>query len=224
MKLYNFGIIILCLCSCKHQLTEKEQAVEKFNQGVSLNLAAIKAQDVGNPEKAADLNKQSIIRFREVFEIDSTYPHIRSALAHCLYIDKQLDEAISLFESDIKANGEMAVSYRELGLCKINLGKVDEGRSAIDKAFSLDTSKEIRAITIQDLEDISDLAFSYGESYKKEGQTDKGKDYQQFSIIVLTMALEYNRSDDKIEKKLLELAQKSGNNEALEYYKNVIRK
>jgi len=224
MKLYIFGTIILCLCSCKHQLTKKEQAFEKFNQGVSLNLDAMEAQNGGDPEKAADLNKQSIIRFREVFEIDSTYPPIRSALAHSLYIDKQFDKAISLFESDIKANGETAMSYRELGLCKINLGKVDEGRSAIYKAFSLDTSKEIRAITIQDLEDISDLAFSYGEAYKKEGQTKKGKDYEQFSIIVLTMAFEYNRSDDKIEKKLLELAERSGNNEALEYYRNVIQK
>lgn len=154
----------------------------------------------------------------------STYPPIRSALAHSLYIDKKFDKAISLFESDIKANGETAMSYRELGLCKINSGKVDEGKSAIDKAFSLDTSKEIRAITIQDLEDISDLAFAYGEAYKKEGQTDKGKGYQQFSIIVLTMALAYNRSDDKIEKKIFELAEKSGNNETLEYYKNVIQK
>lgn len=140
-----------------------------------------------------------------------------------LYIDKQFEKAISFFESDIKINGESAMSYREMGLCKINTGKVDDGKLVLDKAFSLDTSQKIREITIQDLEDISDQAFSYGDSYKNEGQIEKSKDYKQFSIIVLTLALKYNKLNDRREKRLLELAQKTGNKEALEYYKKVIR-
>ena len=194
-----------------------------FNQGVSLNLDAIEAQNSGNFEKAADLNRQSIVKFQKAFEIDSTSPLVRSALAHSLYIDRQFKSAISVFEGDIRTNGETAMSYRELGLCKINIGEVKDGKFAIDKAFSLDTSQEIRSITIQDLEDISDLAFSYGESYEKEGQIEKGKDYKHFSVTILTMALEYNNLDSRIEKKLLELAQQSGDKEALEYYKKVIR-
>lgn len=224
MKSYIFSITAasILFCSCKHQPTKKEQVFKVFNQGVSLNINAIEAQNIGNWEKAADLNRQSIVRFQEAFEIDSTYPPIRSALAHSLYIDKQFKSAISFFESDIKTNGETAMSYREMGLCKINIGEVKDGKLAIDKAFSLDTSQEIRAITNQDLEDISDQAFSYGESYEKEGQIEKGKDYKQFAVTVLTMALEYNKLDSRIEKKLLELAQQSGNKEALEYYKKVI--
>jgi len=226
MKLSILSIItisLFSLCSCKQKPTKREQAFEVFNLGVALNLEAIEAQSNGNWEKAADLNQQSITKFQETFEIDSTYPPIRTALGHCLYIDKQFEKAISFFESDIKINGESAMSYREMGLCKINTGKVDDGKSALDKAFSLDTSQKIREITIQDLEDISDQAFSYGESYKNEGQIEKSKDYKQFSIIVLTLALEYNKFNDRIEKKLLELAQKTGNKEAFEYYKKVIR-
>lgn len=224
MRFFISCIIIVFLFSlgaCKRQPTKQEQAADIFNLGVAINLESIEAQNAGNSEKAAELNKESLAKFREAFHLDSTHSLIRSALGHCLYIDGQFDKAILMFESDIKTNGETAMSYREMGLCKINSGKLD-GKSDIEKGFSIDTSHIMREMTIQDLEDISDLAYSYGEAYNDEGRVQQGKDYKYFSIVVLTIAFEYDKLNERIGKKILALAKKSGNEDALQYYKDVI--
>lgn len=101
---------------------KNDKVFKVFNEGVSLNLRSIDEQNKGNFEKAASLNKQSIDKFKETLKLDSTHPVVRSALGHSLYMDKQFKDAIHWFEQANKVNGDAAVNFREMGLCKINLG------------------------------------------------------------------------------------------------------
>ena len=70
---------------------------------------------------------------------------------------------------------------------------LQEGKSDIEKAFFMDTTKEIRELTIQDLTDIGELAFQYSDGYVQQGEPEKGKDYKTFSIAVLMLAFDYDK-------------------------------
>jgi tetratricopeptide (TPR) repeat protein len=212
-------IMTFSLFSCGQK--KEDKTFQAFNEGVSLNLKSIDEQNKGNFEKAAFLNRQSIDKFKETFKLDSTHPGVRSALGHSLYIDKQFKDAIQLFDQANKANGEMAANYREMGLCKINLGLIQDGKNDIDKAFSIDTTKEIRELTIQDLIDIGDLAFQYSDGYVQQGEPDKGKDYKVFSIGVLILAFEYDKTRKDIALKISDFADKLGDKETAHKYKAV---
>ncbi len=212
-------LISFCLFSCGQK--SKDKAFRIFNEGVSLNLISSQEQSKGNFEKAVSLNKQSIEKFKEALKLDSTHPIVRSALGHSLYIDKQFKEAIQWFDQANKVNGEAAANYREMGLCKINLGQILEGKSDIDKAFSIDTTKEIKELTIQDLTDIGKLAYQYGDSYIQQGETDKGKGFKTFSIGVLMLAFEYDKSRKDIALTISDLADKFGDKETALKYKTL---
>lgn len=209
-------IITFSLFACGQKKDDKTFQV--FNEGVTLNLNGITEQEKGNFEKAAILNKQSIEKFKETLKLDSTHPVVRSALAHGLYIDKQFKEAIYWFDQANKLNSEAAANYRELGLCKINLGQVKEGKADIDKAFSMDTTKEIRELTVQDLTDIGELAFQYGDGYIQQGEPDIRKAYKEFAVGVLMLAYDYDKSKKAIASTIADFAGKLGDKEtALKY-------
>jgi tetratricopeptide (TPR) repeat protein len=215
--LASFTILISFSCRQK----KEDQSFKTFNEGVTLNLNSIEEHNKGNYEKAATLNKLSIDKFKETLKLDSMHSIARSALGHSLYVDKQFKDAIHWFDQANKVNGEEAVNYRELGLCKINLGQIPEGKRDIDKAFSIDTSKEIRDLTIQDLIDIGELAFQYGDGYSQQGETEKGKNYQIFSIGVLMLSFEYDKTRKDIALKISDFADKFGDKETATKYKTL---
>ena len=140
-------------------------------------------------------------------------------MGHSLYVDKQFKEAIQWFDAANKFNGDAAVNYKEMGLCKIGLGQIQDGKSDIDKAFAMDTTKEIRKITINDLAGIGRLAFQYGDGYIQQGEPDKGKEYKKFSIITLIIAFEYDKSRKDIALTIADLADKFGDKETANKYK-----
>lgn len=212
-------LVFLFLFSCRQN--KHDRAFKVFNEGVTLNLNSIDEQNKGNLERAAFLNKQSIDKFKETLKLDSTHPVVRSALGHCLYIDKEFNEAIKWFDESNRVNGDAAVNYREMGLCKINLGQIQAGKADIDKAFSMDTTKEIRKITLQDLTDIANLAFEYGDGYIDQGESQKGNDYKKFSIGVLMLAFEYDKSRKDIALIISGFADKIGDTETANEYKKI---
>jgi tetratricopeptide (TPR) repeat protein len=212
-------IMAFSLFSCGQKKHDK--AFQVFNEGVSLNLKSIDEQNKGNFDEAISLNRQSIDKFKETLKIDSIHPVVRSALGHSLYIDKQFKEAIHWFDQANKVNGEAAVNYREIGLCKINLGQIQEGKNDIDKAFSMDTTKEIRELTIHDLTDIGELAFQYGDGYVQQGEPEKGKDYKTFSIAILILAFDYDKSKKDIALKISDFADKLDDKETANKYKTL---
>ena len=199
---------------------KNDKTFQVFNEGVTLNLSAIDEQNKGNFEKAALLNKQSIEKFKETLKLDSSHPVVRSTLAHGLYVDKQFKEAIYWFDQANKMSGEAAANYRDQGLCKINLGQISEGKADIDKAFSMDTTKEIREITIQDLVDVGKLAFEYGDGYIQQGEPDKGKAYKEFAVGVLMLAYDYDKSKKTLASTIADFAGKLGDKEISMKYKS----
>jgi tetratricopeptide (TPR) repeat protein len=212
-------LLLVNFSSCNQ--SPKEKAFKAFNQGVSLNLDAFTAQNKGEFEKATVLNKKSIEKFKETLKIDSTHEGARAALAHSLYLDKQYKEAILWFEQANRVNGRMPANCREMGLCRINLGEIQEGKNDIDEAFSIDTSKEIRDITVQDISDIGELAFDYGETYIKEGEVEKGKVYEEFSIGVLMLGFHYDTTKKETALKIAQFADKIGDKQVAEQYRKV---
>ena len=203
---------------------KKDKAFKLFNEGVTLNLKSIDEQEKGNYEKAIEFNKLSIKKFKETLKEDSTNSAVRGALGHSLYIDKQFKEAIFWFEESNKKDGKQVQNIRELGLCMVNLGQTKLGKEYIDKAFSMDESKEIRDITLLDLTDIGTLAFDYGEGYTKEGDEKKGKEYKMFSVGVLMLVYEYDNSKKDIALKISEIANKIGDKETSLKYKQFAEK
>jgi hypothetical protein len=190
--------------------TAKDEAYKVFNQGVVLNVSASEAQAAGRFADAKTLNKQSEAKFRQTLSLDSGHPVARASLAHSLYMGKEFQEAIVWFSASNKVNGESAANYREMGLSKINLGLVSSGKTDLDRAFLLDTSKEIREITVQDLADIGELAFEYSNGYIKEGKLEKGKEYKEFSIGVLILAYHYDSSRQNMASRISEIADSLG--------------
>jgi tetratricopeptide (TPR) repeat protein len=115
----------------------------------------------------------------------------------------------------------MAANYRELGLCKINLGQISEGNRDLEKAFEIDKSLEIKEITVFDLIDIGQLAFNYGEEYESEGDKDKGLSYKKFSIGVLITAFNIDKSKKETAKIISQYAGKIDDKTTMLKYKEI---
>ena len=207
------------LLACSQKKNDKTFQI--FNEGVMLSLNAIDEQIKGNFDKATSLNNQSIEKFKETLKLDSTHPVVRATLAHGYYVAKQFKEAIHWFDQGNKVVGESAANYREMGLCKINLGQINKGKAEIDKAFSMDTTKEIQEITVEDLADIGELAFQYGDNYIQEGESDKGKAYKEFAVGVLMLAYDYDKSKKDIASTIADFAGKLGDKETATKYKEL---
>ncbi|MFC6223982.1 tetratricopeptide repeat protein [Hymenobacter artigasi] len=151
MKLKNLFIaaaMLFGLFGCKP--SKKNEAFKAFNEGVAFSLTAIDLFEQKAYEQSDSLNKKAINKFQETLLIDSTHSGTRSALGHSYYLVRQFKESINWFEKANKIDGESAINFRELGLSRINLGRVPEGHQDLQMAFELDKSQEIRSITTDD--------------------------------------------------------------------------
>ncbi len=205
---YSSVLLVIILTACSE--SKKDKAFRIFNEGVGFSVGSSQAQAIGKMEEAEALNKQSLMKFKETLAIDSSHPVARASLAHALYLDRQFSEAVRWFNKANRIDGESPANYREMGLSKINLGQVSDGKLDLDKAFSMDTSREIRDITVQDLTDIGELAFEYGNGYGKQGELAKGKEYKEFSVQVLVLAFHYDSSNRAIASKIAQFADNLG--------------
>ncbi len=217
LSLISNMLFAFLLSSCTPQKNKK--AYNVFNEGVTLYLNSIDEQGKGEYEKATLLNKQSIDKFLETLKIDSTHPLARGFLAQSYYSDQQYKEAIQMFGEQNKLSGDRAVNYRGMGICKIHLGQIQEGKSDIDMAFSLDTTKEIRDITMEDLIGIGESAFQYVDSNYQHSGPLKDNGYKKFAIEVLILAYEYDTTRKDIALKISDFAKMSGDMETVSKYK-----
>src|SRR4051812_33161468 len=99
-------LALLSVFSCHNK--KPGNAFDVFNEGVSLSLDAIDEENKGNNEKAVDLNRQSIEKFKETLQIDPTHPIARSAIGHGLYLNRQYSEAIQWFQQANKISSAEA--------------------------------------------------------------------------------------------------------------------
>lgn len=217
---YKLPIILLlaiCISSC---MENKEKASFKlFNEGVKFSLEARDIFEKGKIEPALELNKKAFDKFLETYKIDSSHQLVKSALGHSYYLQKDYKQGVYWYELATKLDSPLAVSYRELGLCRINLGDIENGESDLKKSLQLDKSIENKQITILDLKDIGELAFEYGEDYEKEGDNAKGLGYKKFAIGVLWLASNLDTSNLDIKNKLAEFAEKIGDFETSKKFK-----
>jgi tetratricopeptide (TPR) repeat protein len=210
--------MMLCVViSCK---TKNSKAFAVFNEGVSFSLDAADAQGKGDFEKATLLDREAIEKFKETLKIDSNHKIAPSALAHSLYLDKQFDEAIKWYEKTNKIDSANAVNFLELGLSRINIGQVKQGRETIEKAFELDKSKETRAIAVDQLADIGTRAFSFGRDYTAKGDKENGENYQHFAITVLIMAYDFDTNRKDISFKISQYADEVKDKAIADQYRN----
>ncbi len=213
-------IAALCLCFSFSCQTKSEKAFKIFNEGVAFSLDAADAQQKGAFEKSAQLNKKAIEKFKETLQIDSNHKVARSALAHSLYLHGQFSEAINWFEKANKTDTPTAVNFLELGMCKVNLGQVKQGSQSIEKALKLDTSKELRANTALDLEDVGVRAFSFGKQYIANGDGENGKNYQHFALSVLMTAFNFDNTQKDISTKIVAFADEMHEKAIADKYRN----
>lgn len=177
-------MVVLSGCTKK----KEDKAFRVFNEGVALSLEAGELARTGNINKARELNAQAIEKYKETLSIDTSHGIARSALGHSYYLQREFAEGIYWFEQANRLDTPMATNFRELGLCKINLGRIREGMSDIDKAFTLDGGTDVRKTTILDMVDIGNLAFEYGQNYETEGNKETALSYKRFAIGVLMAA------------------------------------
>jgi len=212
------AVVVFCfLTSCQ---PKNDKAFTVFNEGVAFSLDAAAAQEKGDFEKSAQLNKKAIAKFEETLKIDSNHKIARSALAHSFYLDGQFKEAIDWFEKANKKDTATSANFLELGMCKVNLGQVRDGREAIEKALKLDTSKEFRTNTALDLRDVGTRAFDFGKQYRANGDEEKGKNYQHFAISVLIVAFDFDNSQKDISAKITEYADEMHDKTIADQYRN----
>jgi len=198
-------------------------AFKVFNEGVTLSLDAGDELKKRNYEKSLELNKKAIDKFVETLKVDSMHKLAPSALGHSYYLIKNFKDGIFWFEKAISIDSFSAINYREYGLCKMNLGDIDGGKLAIEKAFKLDSSKEIREITTSDLLDIGSLAFDYGKGYEKQGEKQKGLGYKQFAVGVLLTAHNIDSTNLDLIRKIADLTKELGDNQTSKIFKDKIK-
>jgi len=203
---------------------KRDKAFKVFNEGVTLSLDAGKQAESGNIENANELNSKPIEKYKETLTIDNNHKIARSALGHSYYLQRELKEGMHWFEQANKLDTPTAENYRELGLCKINLGQISEGKTDLDKAFEMDKGSEIKEITVLDLVDIGHLAFEYGDGYEAEGDKEKGLSYKRFSIGVLITAFNINETNKDVAKAISEYAEKIGDTNTMLKYKEIAEK
>jgi tetratricopeptide (TPR) repeat protein len=198
---------------------KEKVAFKLFNEGVKYSLDAEDEFENGKIDPALILNKKAIDKFLETYKTDSTHQLVKSALGHSYYLQKDYKNGIYWYELANKLDSPLAVSYRELGLCKINLGDIKDGTSDLENSFKLDNSNENKQITILDLKDIGNLAFKYGEDYEKEGEKEKGLGYKKFAIGVLWVASNFDTTNLEIKKRIAEYAENIGDLNTAEKFK-----
>lgn len=186
-----FILIFLFFNALGCEQSNKDKAFKVFNEGVSLSLDAGKLVGQGHDDEVKDLYEQAIKKFKEAIDIDSSCHAAYSPIGFSNYEIRNYDEAAIYFQKAILFEPQFAVNYQYLGLSQINKGNVEEGEKNINKAFELDKSEEIKSITIENLTNIGNLAYAYGEGWEKEGNTEKGISYKKFGVRVLISALEF---------------------------------
>ena len=83
--------------------------------------------------------------FERALKINPRYgPALRGA-GYCKLEKREFDEAIKYLEQSITAQPEHANAYLLLGIAYLELNRLDQSRSALLKALSFNTSRELRA-------------------------------------------------------------------------------
>jgi tetratricopeptide (TPR) repeat protein len=220
LKVLSLLLVLLTIISCGQTDKQKEQAFKVFNEGVSYSLDAADELEKANYEKAEELNKKAIEKFRETLSIDSTHKAAASALGHSYYMIRNFNKGIEWYEKAISIDSTIAVNHLEYGLCKINKGDLENGKTSIEKALSIDKSKVTIDQAVYSLLDIGLLAFDYGNGYEEQGEKETGLAYKNFSIAVLEIANQIDGQNEEVVNSIVDFAIKLDKTDLADKYKS----
>ena len=217
MYKYLLFVFIIQFNFCHGQAPENKSH-KIFNEGVSLSLEAAQAMAKDEFEQSQALNRLAIKKFQETLEIDPNHLLAPSALGHSYYLIRDFQKGIEWYAKAIQLDSNIAINHLEYGLCKINKGNIEEGRKAIDKALSLDTSSVLKEQTVFELMNIGILAFDYGEGYEAQGEAEKGVSYKRFAIGVMIMTYEIAPENRTIIAYIVDYAEKFGDTDTADFF------
>lgn len=198
------AIILFGFSSC---VSSKEKATKVYEEGVALSQQASASLEKGDATNAQALYKQSIEKFDAALQLDSTLTAARSAKAASLYGSGQYQDALSIYQQvNGTEGGETAASLRDIGLIKLHQGELTEGQEFLDKAITLDHSKELVAAINKELLRIGEKNFNEGAELKKQGDSDTAKKHQSYAMNVLMLAYYYDNTRKDVAGKIAEYA------------------
>jgi len=178
--------LLLPLTGCAQ--SKEKQAYKLFNDGVAYSLQAMEEQ---NATKSTELEKQAIAKYLQTLQVDSSHLMVRATLGHSYYLLNDFPTAIKWFEASNKVDTASVASYRELGICRLGTGDIEGGWANLRTAFRLDSVNgptklaETKTITADDLANLGQQMFSYGEGYAAQGEPAKARDYQETAVNIL---------------------------------------
>ena len=198
---------------------ENREAFKRFNEGTAISMEAADALNNGNQVYGEKLCLQAIEKYKQTVELDSNYHGVAGVIGFSYYEIQKFNEAIEWLRKGIEMDSTFAINYQLLGLSQINQGFVDEGEINLKKAFKLEDSDEFKLRTIENLVDIGNSLFAYGESALSATlQTN----YKKFGIRVLICAFEFSGNSIAIGKMIDECAQKMNDKPLSEWVRSVM--
>lgn len=206
LKTMRFLVIIILLSSCTIDKTERASLA--YDHGMELSLKADKLLSAGDKTAAHTLYAKAIEQFKQAVAFAPEHPTVEGSIGLTYFEMEKYEIAQQWFEKAIIKNDTDAFNFQFLGLSQISKGKVEIGEKNIEKALALDTSLKFRNTTIGHLVNIGKRAFNTGEGYLLEGNTQKEKDYKNFSIRVLWMAFNWSEQDRKIAELIKKYAER----------------
>lgn len=187
-------LMLMAVLPCLSQQSEHETH-KIWKEGVALSMQALEAQGRNDWDLVDKLRRQSLEKFKDVFLADPSNPAVRRSLGHCFYLDKQFDNAITWFERANRVDGPIAVNYMEMGLSHIAMGRMPDGKTAIDKALQMDTTEAFRSAIVEDLDKFATVSASNARAFMQLGDKEKATVYKKMTISVLMFHLDYDKSD-----------------------------
>lgn len=187
-------LIALFFTACESQ---KEKSVKAYEEGVTISKEADAAMKNGDSKGAGDLYSKANTAYNKSLELDSTNMSARSAIASNHYKNKDYTAAIEWYAKANTLEGEKAPNYREMGLIKISMDELNEGKEYLEKSVALDHSEENRKEIINGLLAVGDNKFKEGTNLKTQGNVDAAKKQQNYAMSVLMLAyyLDNTRKD-----------------------------
>ncbi len=197
--------LLVCLAaSCGG--SREDQIDELLEDGISNSRQFGRQYEQGSFDSAYTSHVQAVEQFEQVLALDSNNLKALSSLAFTKMLAEDYKAAIPLFEQALALDSSFSENRRQLGLALIGDGQVPRGRAMINSALALDSSREARRLTAEQLTKIGTEAFQIGTIFGKEDNERKELNHKRFAIAVLAFAHDIDKPNAELAHRLADFA------------------